>query len=256
MAKTVVITGATSGIGRAVAIAHAKQGANVAISGRREEQGKQAVREIEEAGGRGLFVVTDVQKTSDVQRFISEASDSFGAFDTLITNAGIEPPHSVPLVDIPIEEIDAVLNTNVRGSLITIKFGLPHMRKPGGDIILVSSLWGRNGGASLAVYTATKAGVEGLTRALAVELGGEGIRVNCLAPGFIDTEMSRRFMGNGNFNPFFKSNVPLERIGLDHEIANAMTFLSSDAASYVTGQTLTVDGGHSIKMSTANFQAA
>ncbi|MGO7733119.1 SDR family NAD(P)-dependent oxidoreductase [Rhizobium leguminosarum] len=255
MPKTVVITGATSGIGRAVALAHARLGANVAISGRREEQGNQAAREIVEAGGSAFFLATDVQHPADIERFINSAADKFGAFDTLITNAGIEPPRSLPLADIPVEQIDAVLDTNLRGSLITIKYGLAHLRKPGGDIILVSSLWGRNGGAALSVYTATKAGVEGLTRALAVELGHDGIRVNCLAPGFIDTEMSRRFMGGGDFSPFFTTNVPLERIGLDYEIANAMTFLSSDAASYITGQTLTVDGGHSIKMSAANFQA-
>jgi len=251
--KTIVITGATSGIGYATALVFARQGANVAISGRRADRGAQAVAEIDRLGGNGWFQTTDVQDAAQIEAFIAGAVERFGPIDTLITNAGIEPPHVLPLAELSVEDVDAVLDTNIRGTLLTAKYAIPHLRRPGGSIITVSSLWGRQGGALLPVYSATKGGSESLTRALAVELGGDGIRVNGIAPGFIKTEMADRFTQGRDMRPFYEANVPLGRIGEAQEIADAMVWLASDQASYVTGQTITVDGGHNIKMSVAGL---
>jgi 3-oxoacyl-[acyl-carrier protein] reductase len=184
---------------------------------------------------------------------VNGAAQRFGPIDTVITNAGIEPPHVLPLADLSVEDVDAVLGTNLRGTLLTAKYAIPHLRRPGGSIITVSSLWGRQGGASLPIYSATKGGSESLTRALAVELGAQGIRVNCIAPGFIKTEMSDRFTQGRDMSPFYAANVPLRRIGEAEEIADAMLWLASDRSAYVTGQVITVDGGHNIKMSVAGL---
>lgn len=253
MTKTVVITGATSGIGYSAALAFARTGANVAISGRRAQRGEEAAREIETLGGKAWFRETDVQDAAQIRAFVEGAADAFGTIDTVVTNAGIEPPHVLPLAELSVEDVDAVLDTNIRGTLLTAKYAIPLLRRPGGTIITVSSLWGRQGGALLPVYSATKGASESLTRALAVELGGEGIRVNCVAPGFIKTEMSDRFTEGRDMSPYWAANVPLNRIGQPEEIADAMLWLASDKASYVTGQTITVDGGQNIKMSVAGL---
>jgi NAD(P)-dependent dehydrogenase (short-subunit alcohol dehydrogenase family) len=248
-AKTVIITGATSGIGYHTALAFAKLGANVAISGRRADRGAETAVEIEKLGGKAWFKVTDVQNADQVRAFVEGAVEIFGTIDTVITNAGIEPPHVLPLAELTVEDIDSVLDTNIRGSLLTAKYAIPHMRRPGGSIITVSSLWARQGGALLPVYSSTKGASESLTRALAVELGGEGIRVNCVAPGFIKTEMSDRFTEGRDMQAYWDSNVPLKRIGNADEVADVMLWLASEQASYVTGQVITVDGGQNIKMS-------
>lgn len=194
-----------------------------------------------------------MQDAAQVRRFVEGAAQHFGALDTVIANAGIEPPHVLPLAELNEEDIDAVLDTNLRGTLLTAKYAIPHLRRPGGSIITVSSLWGRQGGALLPVYSATKGGSESLARALAVELGSQGIRVNCIAPGFIKTEMSDRFTEGRDMQAYWDANVPLQRIGRSDEIADAMLWLASDRASYVTGQTITVDGGQNIKMSVAGL---
>ncbi|WP_088343271.1 MULTISPECIES: SDR family NAD(P)-dependent oxidoreductase [Rhodomicrobium] len=253
MAKTIVITGATSGIGYAAALAFAKLGSNVAISGRRAQRGAEAAAEIERLGGKAWFKTTDVQDAGQVRAFVEGAADKFGPIDTVITNAGIEPPHVLPLAELSVEDIDAVLGTNLRGTLLTARYAIPHLRRPGGSIITVSSLWGRQGGALLPVYSATKGASESLARALAVELGDEGIRVNCVAPGFIKTEMSDRFTTGRDMQPYWDANVPLRRIGQPEDVADAMVWLASEHSAYVTGQTITVDGGQNIKMSVAGF---
>lgn len=253
MTKTIAITGATSGIGYAAALAFAKLGANIAISGRRTDRGQEAADEIERLGGKAWFKATDVQDADQVRAFIDGAAGEFGTIDAVITNAGIEPPHVLPLVDLSIDDMDAVLDTNLRGTLLTAKYAIPHLRRPGGSIITVSSLWARQGGPVLPVYSATKGASESLTRALAVELGPDSIRVNCVAPGFIKTEMSDRFIQGRNMQPYWDANVPLGRIGRAEEIADAMVWLVSEQSSYVTGQVITVDGGQNIKMSNAGL---
>lgn len=253
MTQTVLITGATSGIGYTAALAFAKTGANVAISGRRASRGADASVAIEELGGKAWFLETDVQDAAQLRAFVDGAAQRFGGLDTVITNAGIEPPHVLPLSELTEEDIDAVLDTNLRGTLLTAKYAIPYLRRPGGSIITVSSLWGRQGGALLPVYSATKGASESLARALAVELGSEGIRVNCIAPGFIKTEMSDRFTEGRSMQAYWDANVPLQRIGQPAEIADVMLWLASDRASYVTGQTITVDGGQNIKMSVAGL---
>jgi NAD(P)-dependent dehydrogenase (short-subunit alcohol dehydrogenase family) len=251
--RTVVITGATSGIGYATALAFAKRGANIAISGRRADRGAEAAAEIERLGGRAWFKPTDVRDAEQVRAFVEGAAAVFGGIDTVIANAGIEPPHVLPLAELGTDDIDAVLDTNLRGTLLTVRYAIPHLRRPGGSIITVSSLWGRQGGARLPVYSATKGASESLTRALAVELGAEGVRVNCVAPGFIKTEMSDRFTEGRDMQPFYSANVPLGRIGQADEIADVMLWLASDEAAFVTGQVITVDGGQNIKMSVAGL---
>jgi NAD(P)-dependent dehydrogenase (short-subunit alcohol dehydrogenase family) len=253
MTKNIIITGATSGIGYSAALAFAKLGANVAISGRRADRGAEAVAEIVKLGGKAWFKQTDVRDSDQVRAFVEGAAEAFGPIDAVITNAGIEPPHVVPLAEVSIEDMDAVLGTNLRGTLLTAKYAIPHLRRPDGSIITVSSLWGRQGGALLPVYSATKGASESLTRALAVELGAEGIRVNCVAPGFIKTEMSDRFTQGRDMQPYYDANVPLARIGQPDEIADAMLWLASEQSRYVTGQVITVDGGQNIKMSVAGL---
>lgn len=249
--KTILITGATSGIGHAAALAFARTGANLAIAGRRADRGAAAAAEIERLGGQAWFSNTDVRDATQIRAFVEGAVAAFGPLDTVITNAGIEPPRGLPLAELDVEDIDAVLDTNLRGTLLTARYAIPHLRRPGGSVITVSSLWGRQGGAALPVYSATKGASESLTRALAVELGREGIRVNCVAPGFIRTEMSDRYIQGRDMQAFWDANVPLGRIGEAGEIADAMLWLASEQAAYVTGQVISVDGGQNIKMSVA-----
>ncbi len=251
MTQTILITGGTSGIGRSAALAFAARGASVAVAGRREAEGRRVVEEVERAGGRGLYVAMDVSRPGEIAAGVAQAAAALGGFDAVIANAGREQPHTLPLAELEDDEIGMILDTNVRGVLLTARHAIPRLKTPGGTLILVSSLWAHQGGAGLSAYTASKGAVEALTRALAVELGPQGLRANCISPGVIDTAMSRRFMGKADFTGFFRANIPLQRIGQPEEIAQAMLWLASPAASYVTGQVIGVDGGMPIKMSVA-----
>lgn len=250
--KVVLVTGARTGIGKASALRFARSGAKVLVGVRKSGDAKDVIAEIEAAGGQAREAAMDSSKPDEVERGIAQAVKAFGKLDVLVTNAGIEQPRTTTIDDITLDEMHRVVDTNLKGSWLAIHYATPHLTKPGGAITLVSSLWGFLGGAGLSAYSATKGGVNAMTRSLAVEHGPDGVRVNCISPGAILTPMLERFTGGDTSVFNAKANVPLQRLGEAEEVAAAIVWISSDDASYVTGQVLGADGGMPIKMSVGN----
>ncbi len=244
--KVALITGGTSGIGRATAVLFAREGARVSITGRDETRGLAVAREIEGAGGRALFVRMDVRRAADCKRAVDETLSAFGAVDVLFNNAGVFAPHTVP--DCPEEEWDLQIDVNLKGTYLMSKQVLPSMiARRSGVIINNSSGWGLVGGDAAAAYCAAKGGVVLLTRAMAIDHGRQGIRVNCICPGDVETPMlpeDARSRGL-SWEEYLRgaANRPLGRIGRPEEIAQAALFLASDDASFMTGAVMAVDGG-------------
>jgi len=244
--KVALITGGTSGIGEATAILFAKEGARVAITGRNEKRGNAVTAQILEGGEKAIFIRTDVRKANECQRSVDATLSSFGRLDILFNNAGIFYPHTV--VDCTEEEWDAQLDINLKGTFLMSKFALPHMiQQSHGVIINNSSGWGIVGGDKAVAYCASKGGVVLLTKAMAIDHGPQGIRVNCICPGDVDTPMlpgDARMRGL-NWDEYLVgcASRPLGRIGTVDEIAKAVLFLASDDSSFMTGAALVVDGG-------------
>lgn len=246
--KVALITGGTSGMGRATAALFAKEGARVAITGRDEVRGRVALHEIKSAGSEGIFVRADVRSSDDCRRSVEETLRAFRRLDILFNNAGVFYPHTVP--DCPEEEWDLTVDINLKGTFLMSKHALPVMiAQKSGVIINNSSGWGLVGGDAAAAYCASKGGVVLLTKAMAIDHGRQGIRVNCICPGDVDTPMlpedaKQRGMA---WEEYLKgaANRPLGRIGQPEEIAKAALFLASDDSSFMTGSTLVVDGGGS-----------
>ncbi len=244
--RVALITGGTSGIGRATAVLFAQEGAPVAVTGRNEGRGREVVAVIEKAGGRALFIRSDVRLAADCRRAVEETLKTFKRLDILFNNAGVFIPHTVP--DCPEEEWDLTVDINLKGTYLMSKFALPVMIAQGrGVIINNSSGWGLVGGDAAAAYCAAKGGVVLLTKAMAIDHGRQGIRVNCICPGDVETPMlpedaTRRGM---TWEAYLAgaANRPLGRIGQPVEIARAALFLASDDSSYMTGAALVVDGG-------------
>ncbi|WP_062212240.1 SDR family NAD(P)-dependent oxidoreductase [Streptomyces sp. NBRC 109706] len=250
--RSVVITGATSGIGRAAAVAFAREGAKVAFCGRRTELGRAVEREIRAAGGEATFVEADVRRPDDVRSFVDRAVDRYGGPDIALNNAGIQLPFT-DLHEVTVEEWDDVATTNIRGVFLALKYQIPHMRAAGGGVILITGSSNqfatRNG---LGSYTAAKNGVTGLVQAAALENAAHGIRVVAVAPGMTDTEMLDVHRPDGLSDEewvatkalFAEQGVDaLKRMAAPEEIAAAALALASDAFSYQTGTTISVDGG-------------
>lgn len=245
--KVALVTGGRTGIGAATAIRFAKAGAKVVIGVHKDGDGEETVQAIKDAGSDGESVAMDVSDAANIEAAVAEIAKRYGRLDALVTNAGIEQPETAPIHDVTREDAVRVVDVNLHGTFLTCRAAAPHITEAGGAICLVSSLWGTLGGAGLSIYSATKGGVHALTRALAVELGPHA-RVNCVAPGAIRTPMLERVMEGGfPFDP--AKNIPLERIGEADEIAEAIYWLCSPAARYVTGQVLGADGGITSKMS-------
>jgi NAD(P)-dependent dehydrogenase (short-subunit alcohol dehydrogenase family) len=244
--KVALITGGNAGIGEATAILFAKEGANVAITGRRQEQGLRVVKQIQDQGGKAIFVQTDVRVAADCQRAIDETVKKLGGLDVLFNNAGVFYPHTA--VDCSEEEWDLQIDINLKGAFLMSKFVLPTMLAQGhGVIINNSSGWGLVGGDAAVAYCASKGGVVLLTKAMAVDHGRQGIRVNCICPGDVDTPMlpeDARLRGI-KWEDYLAgcANRPMGRIGTAEEIAKAALFLASDDSSFMTGAALVVDGG-------------
>ncbi len=246
--KVALITGGTSGMGRATAALFAKEGARVAITGRDEVRGRVALHEIKSAGSEGIFIRADVRSSDDCRRSVEETLKAFKRLDILFNNAGVFFPHTVP--DCPEEEWDLTVEINLKGTFLMSKHALPVMiAQKSGVIINNSSGWGLVGGDAAAAYCASKGGVVLLTKAMAIDHGRQGIRVNCICPGDVDTPMlpedaKQRGM---TWDDYLKgaANRPLGRIGQPEEIARAALFLASDDSSFMTGSTLVVDGGGS-----------
>src|SRR6266540_4347642 len=239
----VLITGALTGIGRATALAFAKDGAHVVASGRREAEGKALEAELRSLGAEAAFIRADVRHEDDVRGLIDQTVARFGRIDAAVNAAGTEGRPG-PVTEQTAESYAATFDTNVLGTLLSMKHELRVMlAQRSGSIINVSSTFGHTGGAGASVYVASKHAVEGLTKSAALEASGSGVRVNAVAPGPIDTGMLTRFTGSDERKAGLIAGVPLNRVGKPEEIAESIVFLSSDRASFITGATIAVDGG-------------
>jgi NAD(P)-dependent dehydrogenase (short-subunit alcohol dehydrogenase family) len=239
----VLITGALAGIGRAAAIVFAKAGHRVLVSGRRQDAGEALVDELRSLGAEAEFVQADVRNEDEVQRLIDRTVERFGRLDAAVNNAGTEGKPG-PVVEQTAESYAATFDTNVLGTLLSMKQELRVMMAQGsGCIVNISSTYGHEGAKGASVYAGSKHAVEGITKSAALEAAGSGVRVNAVAPGPTETGMLNRFTGTAERKAALASGVPLGRIGEPDEIARAILFLASDAASFVTGQIVTVDGG-------------
>jgi len=241
--KVALVTGGTSGIGKATAIAFARGGAKVVLSGRREKEGAQVVAEIKKLGGDAAFVRADVAKDADVKAMVKFTVDKFGKIDIAFNDAGVE--WKGPLDQADEAEYRRVFDINVWGVLNSMRHEIPMMLKTGGGAIVnTSSVAGHVGLAQVSVYIASKHAIEGLTKSVALEFAKQNIRINAVAPGGVATEMVDRFAGKeGQMLYYLTSLHPVGRIGTSEEIAAAVLYLASDAAKFTTGTSLVVDGG-------------
>jgi NAD(P)-dependent dehydrogenase (short-subunit alcohol dehydrogenase family) len=240
----VLITGALTGIGRATALAFARDGARIVVSGRRNEEGDQLAAELrDKLGVEAEFVRSDVRHEDDVRRLVDQTVARFGRLDVAVNTAGTEGTPG-PVTEQSPESYAATFDTNVLGTLLSMKHELRVMQAQGhGSIVNVSSTFGQSGGAGASVYAASKHAVEGLTKSAALEAAGFGVRVNVVAPGPINTGMLTRFTGTEERKAGLVAGVPLKRVGAPEEIAETIVFLSSDRASFITGASIAADGG-------------
>src|SRR6266436_2280724 len=239
----VLITGGLTGIGRAAAVAFAKKGAKVVVAGRRDEAGKALVKELRSLGSEAEFINADVRKEDDVRALVDQTVARFGRLDVAVNNAGTEGKPG-PLTGQTSESYAGMFDTNVLGTLLSLKHELRVMQPQGsGSIINISSTMGERGAANLALYTASKHAVEGLTKSAALEAAPLGVRVNAVAPGPTETAMLDRLTGTPDKKAAFYAAIPLKRGAKPEEIADAIVFLASDKASFVTGQIIRVNGG-------------
>jgi NAD(P)-dependent dehydrogenase (short-subunit alcohol dehydrogenase family) len=244
MSKPVVlVTGALTGIGRATALAFARQGDIVVVSGRREAEGKALEAELRGLGAEAAFIAADVRHEGDISRLVDQTVARFGRIDAAVNNAGTEGKPG-PVTEQTPESYAAMFETNVLGMLLSLKHELRVMQPQGsGSIVNISSTMGERGAANLALYTASKHAVEGLTKSAALEAAAFGVRVNAVAPGPTETAMLDRLTGSPDKKAAFYAAVPLKRGARPEEIAEAITFLASDRASFITGQIIRVNGG-------------
>ncbi len=242
--KVGLVTGGTSGIGRDTAVLFAKAGAKVVVAGRREPEGNETLDLIRAAGGDGLFVKTDVSKASEVEALVQKAVEQFGRLDIAFNNAGVEGVFA-PIVRQSEEDWDRTININLKGVWLCLKYEIRQMLKQGGGgaIVNMSSVLGLSGTAGVGAYTASKHGVLGLTKTAALENAKSGIRVNSVCPGYIETPMADRTLRVPAVHKYVVSCHPIGRLGRPMEIAEAVVWMCSDRASFMTGQSLVLDGG-------------
>jgi NAD(P)-dependent dehydrogenase (short-subunit alcohol dehydrogenase family) len=241
--SVVLITGALTGIGRATALAFAQEGARIVVSGRHDDAGQKLVAELHALGAQAEFVNADVTHEDDIRGLVDRTVASFGRLDVAVNNAGTEGKPG-PITEQTAETYRATFDTNVLGTLLSMKYELRVMlAQKHGSIINVSSTFGHIGGAGASVYVASKHAVEGLTKSVALEVAGSGVRVNVVAPGPIDTDMLTRFTGTDEGKAGLVTGVPLKRTGTTDEIAQTIVFLASDKASFIDGAMIPVDGG-------------
>lgn len=239
--KCAVITGASRGIGREIALKYAKEGANIVLNYRNsEEEALQLKEELDKLGANTLIIKANVSKFEEAEKLIKEAKEVFGRVDILVNNAGITKDNLI--MRMKEEDFDSVIDVNLKGAFNCLKAVTPIMiRQKSGKIINMSSVVGVIGNAGQVNYSASKAGLIGMTKSLAREIGGKNINVNAIAPGFIDTDMTKVLSEDQKKNII--SQVPLKRLGHVEDIANLALFLASDQSNYITGQVIHVDGG-------------
>jgi NAD(P)-dependent dehydrogenase (short-subunit alcohol dehydrogenase family) len=243
--SVVMITGALSGIGRAAAISFARAGHRVVVSGRREDAGQALAEELRSLGAEAEFVQADVRNDDDVRRLVDRTVGRFGRLDVAVNNAGTEGLRGA-ITDQTAESYAATFDTNVLGVILSMKHEVRVMRgQHSGAIINISSTYGHEGAAGASIYVASKHAVEGLTKSAALEVAKSGIRVNAVAPGPTDTGMLTRFTGTPENKAALVTTVPMGRLGLTEELADAIVFIASDQASFINGHILNVDGGKS-----------
>jgi NAD(P)-dependent dehydrogenase (short-subunit alcohol dehydrogenase family) len=244
MSKPVVlITGALTGIGRATALAFAHEGARIVVSGRREDAGEALVAELRALQAEAEFIRADVRHEADVRALVEKTVARFGRLDVAINNAGTEGAKG-PITEQSAESYAATFDTNVLGTILSLKHEMRVMLAQGsGSIVNLSSTMGHRGQANASMYVASKHAVEGLTKAAALEGAARGVRVNAVAPGPVETGMLTRFAGSTERSAAMLAAVPAGRVGRPEEIAQAIVFLASNKAEFLTGQIVDVNGG-------------
>lgn len=241
--KVVLVTGGTSGIGKATALALGVAGAKVVFSGRREQEGEDTAALIRQSGAECLFVRSDVSSEEDVKALVKKTVETYGKLDCAFNNAGINPPLK-PLHEQSVEDFDKIMAINVRGLFLCMKYEIQQILAHGGVIVNNSSIGSLVAFPGISPYIASKHAVMGLTRSAALDYAKLGIRINAVNPGFVATDMTDRLVTDtGSTASDLASTVPMGRMGQPEEIAEMVVFLCSDASSYITGQSFFVDGG-------------
>ena len=248
--KAALVTGAGSGIGRAAAALFASEGARVACADLSHASAEKTVAEIERIGGRAVALSGDVSVAEDAAGMVDGAVDALGQLDIVVNSAGVTARNALPPGSDPDDVWDRVIEVNLKGTYLVSRCAVAHMRREdGGSIVNLASTMGMVGyppglGGALNPYPPSKGGVIQLTRNMAVDLARDGIRVNCLCPGFVETDLTKSLTDDPPTLEMLESRHPLGRLGRPEEVANAALYLASDEASYVTGAALTVDGGY------------
>lgn len=246
--KVVLITGGSSGMGRAAAIAFAKAGANVVVAARRVQESSETVRLLKDTGGEATFIQTDVSRSEEIAALIDKTVDIYGRLDCAFNNAGTEGKFA-PITELTEGDWEYAMSANLKAVWLCMKYEIAQMLQQvsGGAIVNTSSWLAKGGLVGSTIYSASKGGLDGMVRPAALEYASQGIRINNINPGIIDTEMLRRF-----FKPEdeaaqqFINHIPAKRLGTSEEVAETVLWLCSDAASYITGQTISVDAGYAI----------
>lgn len=245
--KVAVVTGSSRGIGRSIAECMARAGARIVVSSRKIEACEKVVDAIRAEGGEALAFACNVSDKAQLQALIDTAVQTWGRLDILVCNAAVNP-YFGPMQTMPEESYDKIMNCNVKANYLLCNMAVPRMADVGGgSILIVSSIGGNQGSATLGVYGISKAADFALTRNLAIEHGPKGIRANCIAPGLIKTDFSRALWQNEQLLKNVEEGTPVRRIGVPDDIGGVAVFLSSRAAAYITGQTLVVDGGITVR---------
>lgn len=244
--KVAIVTGGGTGIGRGISIMLAKEGAYVAVCGRRKDPLETTVKEIENSGGEAIYVETDVTSVDQIQEMVETTLMKWGQIDILVNNAGVYIPDDIMATSET--EWEKVLNVDVKGVFLVSKAVLPHMLKQEkGKILNIASIAGLFGFEKSAAYCAAKGAVVNLTREMALDYAPRGISVNAIAPGVIESDMTKPMLSDDASKDSFLTNIPVGRIGKPKDIAHAAVFLVSDESEYIVGQTIVVDGGWTIR---------
>jgi len=250
--KVILITGATSGLGATAAKLLAGKGAKIAITGRRDEQGNDIIRQIEDKGGEGIFIKSDVTVSKEVEATVAKTVAHFGRLDGAVNNAGIAGTPFTPLAEFSEEDWLTTINTNLNGVFMSMKYEIPAMlASGGGSIVNISSMYGTIGGdIGNADYCASKWGVIGLTKTAAIDYGDKGIRSNALCPGFCHSEMVDPYVEAEPeiFEQLIKRHSAMNRLGESQEVGDVIMWLLSDASSFVNGTAIPIEGGETTRL--------